>query len=128
MKQLPLLIVCLLSLSIAAISQTAESFDISTFQAPKGWNKQTSQSSIQFSTEDKANGTYCLITLFTSLPGLGAPKENFSAAWETIVKETVNVSAPPQMFPSDNKEDWKVEGGFSSFEITVRRVLRCFIP
>ena len=69
-----------------------------------------------FSTEDKAAGTYCLVTVYKSIPGLGDPKENFNAAWQTIVSEAVTVSNAPQMFPSDNKEDWKVEGGYGPFE------------
>jgi hypothetical protein len=34
---------------------------------------------------------------------------------ETLVQEAVTVSSAPQMFPSDNKEDWKVEGGYAPF-------------
>ena len=116
MKQLPFLILCLVSFYIGSVGQAPESFDISTFRSPKGWNKEATQNSVQISTEDKANGTYCLITLYKSLPGLGSPKENFNAAWQTIVKEAVNVPPSPQTFPSDNKEDWKVEGGFGPFE------------
>jgi len=89
MKPVLLLIVCYLSLTANSFSQAAETFDISTFQAPKGWNKQAGENSIQFSTEDKGN--FCLVTLFKAVPGLGNPKENFDAAWETIVKEAVTV-------------------------------------
>lgn len=110
------LIVTMLQLHLAAAAQTPETFDIATFQPPKGWNKQASQSSIQFSTEDKATGVYCLISLLKSVPGTGNSQENFNAAWQTIVKGTVNVSAPPQMFPSSNPEDWALEGGFAAFE------------
>src|SRR5258708_3958589 len=104
MKQILLLIICLLFVPFCCFAQTSETFDIATFQPPKGWNKQASQNSLQFSTSDEAKGAYCLITLFRSVPGIGNSKENFSAAWQTIVKETVNVATSPQMFPSDNKE------------------------
>ena len=116
MKQLLLLITCLLSLPVSSSAQTSETFDITTFRPPTGWERQASQSAIQFSTEDKANDTYCVITLVKSVPGLGNSKENFAAAWQTIVKETVNVSTPPQMQPSNNPEDWKVEMGSALFE------------
>src|SRR6185503_3431946 len=43
-------------------------------------------------------------------------KDNFDAAWQTVVKTVVNPTAAPQMFPSDKKEDWQVVGGFSPFE------------
>jgi hypothetical protein len=54
--------------------------------------------------------------LYRSVPGIGTPKENFDAAWETIVKEAVTVSSAPQMFPSDTKGEWLVAGGFAPFE------------
>jgi len=115
-KKILLLVFCFLTIAVNAFPQAAETFDIASFQPPKGWNKQAGQNSVQFSTSDEAKGAYCLITLFRSVPGIGNSKENFSAAWQTIVKEAVNVTTSPQMFPSDNKEDWKVEGGFAPFE------------
>lgn len=99
-----------------ANAQALETFDIATFQPPKNWTKQASQSSIQISTEDKATGAFCLITLFKSIPGLGNSKENFDAAWQMVVKGMVNVSTAPQMQPSNNPEDWKVEMGSAPFE------------
>jgi len=115
MKQILLAVICLSLLSASVVAQANESYDITTFRSPKGWNKQAGQNSVLFSTEDKEAGTYCLVTLFKSIPGLGNSKENFNAAWQTIVAEAVTVSNAPQMFPSDNKEDWKVEGGYAPF-------------
>lgn len=77
---------------------------------------QPSLSSIQISTEDKATGSYCLITLLKSLPGTENSRENFNAAWQTVVKGTVNVSTAPEMAPSNNAKDWKTEMGFAPFE------------
>ena len=76
----------------ATYGQGTQTFDIATFQPPMGWKNQAGQVSVQFSTEDRAAGTFCLITLFKSLPGLGDSKENFTAAWQTVVKEAVTVS------------------------------------
>src|SRR5215510_10438865 len=104
----------ILIFSASLFAQAQETFDIASFQAPKGWNKQVGQDAVQFSTADKE--IYCLVTLFKSLPGLGSAKENFDAAWETIVKETVTVSSAPQMFASDPKGEWLIAGGFAPFE------------
>jgi hypothetical protein len=69
MKRLFVLFICFLCFSIASFAQVTETFDLATFKAPKGWNKQASQNSIQFSTANKED--YCLITLYTSIPGVG---------------------------------------------------------
>ncbi len=116
MKRILFLIACILSFSASSFAQISETFDIATFQPPKDWHKQLSKDSVQFSTEDKASGAYCLITLLKSLPGPGNSKENFQSSWQTLVKGAVNVSAAPQMFPSNNPEDWALEGGFAAFE------------
>ena len=114
MRMLIVAVVCLVLLTTVVAAQSPESFDITTFKAPTGWKKQVGQEAILFSTEDNEN--YCLITLYKSIPGLGSPNENFDAAWQTIVKQAVTVSAAPQMFPSDKKGEWLMAGGFAPFE------------
>lgn len=116
MKQLLLAAICLLTVSMSLYSQTAETFDIATFRSPKGWAKQTGQDGIQFATEDKATGAFCLLTLFKSVSGLGDPKQDFDAAWQTIVKDAVNVASAPQMQPAETKDGWQITSGFASFE------------
>lgn len=121
MKQILLFTFCILAFSASALAQasaTSETFDIATFQPPKGWEKKTSEERVRFSTEDKAGGTYCRIILFKSLPGPGNSRENFETAWKTLIKEGGDVAAAPQMFPSNNQEDWALEGGFAPFEIS----------
>jgi hypothetical protein len=116
MKQILLLTFFLMSFSATALAQTSETFDIATFQPPKGWEKQVSKDSVLFSTEDKESGAHCMIMLVRSVPSPGNSKENFDAAWETLVKEAVHVTDTPRMFPSNNPEDWALEGGFAPFE------------
>lgn len=115
MKPILFFVVCFLSLSANSFAQATATFDIATFQPPLGWKKQTGEASVQFSTEDSAAGTFCLITLFKSVPGLGDSKKNFAAAWQTVVKEAVPVSNAPQMQPS-NPADWTIEMGSAPFE------------
>src|SRR6266496_211910 len=115
MKQL-LLIVCCLLFPVSSLAQTPETFDIATYQAPKSWHRQASQNAIQFSTEDKARGTYCQITLFKSLPGTSNSKENFDVAWQTVVKGMVNVSGTPQMQTPASENGWEALSGLAPFE------------
>ena len=116
MKQLLCLVICFVSFSISSLAQVPGTFDIATFKAPKGWNKQASQTSLQLSTEDKASGAYCLITLLKSLPGTEDSKANFDAAWDTVVKATVNVSTAPQMVSPTADDGWEAQSGVAAFE------------
>jgi hypothetical protein len=116
MRQVLIVIIFFLSLAINSLAQISEIFDITTFQTPKGWHKQASQNSLQFSTEDTIKGTYTLVTLFKSLPGTNNSKENFDAAWQMVVKEMVNVSTAPQMANPGNENGWEVQSGVAPFQ------------
>ena len=116
MKELICLIVCLFAFSVSTFAQASESFDIVTFQPPKGFTKRSTDDAIQFSIEDKSTPNYCLVTLFKSTSGVGNSKENLNAAWQALVKETLGIPATPQVIPSDNKQEWQLEGSFAPFE------------
>lgn len=51
----------------AAFAQTSETFDIVSFKTPKGWEKKPAESAVQFTKEDAAKRTYCLMTLYKSV-------------------------------------------------------------
>ena len=93
-----------------------ETFDIATYTTPQKWKKQRTEDAVQFTKEDAAKGTYCIITLYKSVPGTTNSKENFDLAWTSVVKEMVNVSAAPEMQPSAKEDDWEVESGYAAFE------------
>lgn len=114
MKRSLLIATFLLTFTTSFLAQTTETFDITTYQPPKGWKRQAGDNSVQFATEDK--GTFAIVTLFKSLPVLGTPKVNFDAAWETIVKDAVNPLAAPQMMPQQIKGEWLIVAGAATFE------------
>ena len=93
-----------------------QTFDLATFTPPKAWKKQTTESAIQFTTEDAAKGTYCLITLYKAIPGKPDSKENFDLAWETLIKEMVTVSTEPEMQPAATENGWEAQSGYAPFE------------
>jgi hypothetical protein len=110
------LIVCLVCFFAEKSSAQKETFDIVTYTAPKGWVKGNSESVIQFTKQDEKKGIFCIITLMKSLPGGGNSKENFDAAWETVVKEMVKVSAAPEMQPVAKEDGWEAQSGYAPFQ------------
>jgi hypothetical protein len=113
MKKFVPFILIVFSISTFAQQQT---FDITTYTAPKGWAKKTTENTIQFSKEDAAKGTYCLIMLFKALPGAPDSKTNFDAAWATVVKEAVAVSSAPEMQTPATENGWEALSGYAPFE------------
>ena len=110
-----LLLFCVLCVFVGNIAAQAEIFDISTYIAPKGWKKTKTENSVQFSKEETAKGTYCIITLLKAVPGTASSKDNFDAAWKTVVKEMVTVSGKPEMQAPVKEDGWEAQSGYSQF-------------
>jgi hypothetical protein len=100
--------------AIVSWAQATETFDIATFQPPKGWTRQTGQNTIQFSAANETD--YCLITLYRSIPGIGNAKENSDAAWKTLVKEAVNISTAPKFVSLTGFRGWEIYTTHAPFE------------
>ncbi len=113
MKKLLLFLFMITSIASSAQQQ---SFDIIAYTPPKGWKKQSAESTLQFSKEDATTGTYCLITLYKSVPGTSDSKENFDLAWTSLVKEMVTVSKAPEMQPVSTENGWETQSGYAPFE------------
>ena len=116
MKQIIFLIFCSLIFAIDVAAQKPETFDIVSFQAPAGWQKKAAESNILFAKEDAAKGTYCLMTLYKSVPGTPDAKKNFDLTWTSVVKEMVTVSAAPEMQPEATNDGWEIHSGYAAFE------------
>ena len=113
MKNILLFLFIISSFTSAAQEQT---FDITSYTAPKNWKKEQTDNGVQFSKEDAAKGTYCLITLYKAVPGTTDAKGNFDMAWASLVKEMVTVSAAPEMQPPATENGWEAQSGFAPFE------------
>jgi len=102
--------------SASNVFSQKETFDLTTFNAPKAWKKQRGESTIQFTKEDTAKGIYCLITLYKSVSSPASAKENFDMAWASIVKEMVTVPNASEMHPPVIDAGWETISGYAPFE------------
>lgn len=93
-----------------------QKFDLVTYTPPQRWKKEDAESAVQYSKEDAGKGTYCLITLYKSVPGTANAKENFDLAWTSVVKEMVTVSTEPEMQPPTSDKGWELQSGYAPFE------------
>ena len=93
-----------------------QTFDITSYTMPRGWTRQSTDGALQFSKEDAAKGTYCLIMLFKALPGGADARKNFDASWKTVVRETITVKGEPQMQAPVKENGWEAVTGAAPFE------------
>lgn len=104
-----------LTLTIHTLAQK-ETFDITTYTAPAKWKKAITASNVQFTTENKTTGSYCMILVFKALPAAGTTKENFDLTWDSVVKEMVTISSNPEMQPPASENGWEALTGYAPFE------------
>lgn len=102
--------------SLTYVTAQKENFDLSSYTPPKSWKKQSAETAVQFTKEDAAKGTYCMITLFKAVQGSTSSKENFEMAWTSIVKEMVTVANAPEMQAPATENGWEAQSGFAPFE------------
>ena len=111
-----IILLCFFGLSATILFAQKETFDLISYTPPRAWKKQPAESAIQYSIENAAKGTYCMITVFKAVQGTANSKENFDIAWASLVKETVTVSATPEMQPPATEDGWEVQSGYAPFE------------
>ena len=93
-----------------------ETFDPLTYTAPKTWKKEVTTSAIQYTNEDEATGTFCMISLLKAVPATSDSKENFDLAenyfneenWLILVSEFNKiVKVELGCIIKDDEFDWK---------------------
>ncbi|MEQ1763107.1 MAG: hypothetical protein ABL984_08185 [Pyrinomonadaceae bacterium] len=114
MSKIFVFILCLQAFALDSFGQ-AEKFDIISFTAPNGWQKEAGKDTVQLGKEDPSTGGMIMVTMFKPLPGGADPKENFGAAWKGIVRALVKAGSP-QMQPSAIENGWTVESGIANYE------------
>ena len=116
MKQLLFVIICALAFSVSSLAQTPETFDIATFQPPNGWQKQTKDGVIIFSTSNKQNSSYAVITIYRSGDSSGNVKSDFEADWQEFILGQLGIKSKPELEPTTNVEGWEFIAGAAAFE------------
>lgn len=118
MKSLKIVFTLTLCLQLFAVIVSAqETFDLTTFNAPKSWKKEVSPGGdmIRYTREDAVKNEFAMITIFKAVPAGTDPKANFDAAWEEFAKKTLSAQNP-QMSPSKELNGWQIRSGLAAFQ------------
>ncbi len=97
-------------------AQASETFDIATFQPPKGWQKQDKGGVVVFNISDAQKGSYAMIMLFASGTSSGNAKGDFEADWQEFIAGQMAVKGKPEIEPAVKSDGWDVVTGGTSFE------------
>lgn len=116
MKRILFLLICTLIFAAGSAAQTRDSFDIASFQPPAGWEKQSKDGAMIFSSSDKQKGSFAMIVLYPSDRSSGDPKRDFDADWSEFAVGNLGVKGKPEMEPQRSSDGWVIMTGGSTFE------------
>jgi len=116
MKNVKLIVLVLFLQFGCNVFAQKQSFDIASFTISAGWKKQKADKVLQLIKENKTTGGYCIINVYKAMDATDNAKENFDAAWESLVKEPLKIADAPEMRPAENEDGWEAQTGSAAFE------------
>jgi hypothetical protein len=104
----------ILFMSLTACTQK-QSFDVLTYTAPKGWQQQQQESSVQLSVSDSKTGAYALALITKATASDAGAAVNFKTDWDKLVKASVQVNDAPAMQEPVTENGWNVISGTANY-------------
>ncbi|HMM15985.1 MAG TPA: hypothetical protein PLS87_11310 [Ferruginibacter sp.] len=100
--------------SCTVMAQQKQSFDIISYDKPKGWQQSSTTQTLTMSKEDKS-GNYCTITLSKSVEAEADAQTNFNHSWKGIAMNNLG-AGKVTMQPGTTDNGWKTLMGSAPFE------------
>ncbi len=111
-----LLVVLALLATVASVySQTRETYDLTTYAPPRGWNKETADFAVSYVAANNRTGGWCRVTLYRSQAGSGDPATDFASEWKAILGKKQGISAVPTPKTVD-RAGWKQLSGAGKYK------------
>lgn len=101
-----------INLNILAQKQT---FNVISFNAPKGWQQLQNEGGVQLSVSDKKTGGYAIVIITKATASGAMANENFKTDWTRLVKSTVQVTAEPTMQEPSTENGWEIVSGNADY-------------
>jgi len=116
MKRTLVCMICFFTLAVTSTAQTSETFDIATFKAPAGWQKQSKDGVLILSTSNTQKSSYAMVAIYRSGDSSGNANTDFAADWQEFIAGQLGVTDKPQVEPAKDAAGWKIVTGGSTFK------------
>lgn len=92
-----------------------ETFDITTFTSPKGWEKEVKKNAVNYKIIDQQKKTWCQIGIYKSTTTKGSIEQDFNSDWQELVVNSYKITAAPKMTEIPEADGWKIKSGGSKY-------------
>jgi hypothetical protein len=112
MKPLCLITALLLTLTLCAQKQT---YDLFSFEPPKGWTKENKSTLLTYTVTNKKNGSWARVILVKSTISKGNIETDFASEWDIFAVKEHGVNPEPLGIDTLTYNGWNVKTGLCKF-------------
>ena len=105
----------LVFLSVFSVKAQKTTYDIFSFESPRGWSKDEKSMVISYVKTDQAKGSWCRISVYKSTISKGTLDADFNSEWQELVVKTYNGVTAPQLTDVQEENGWKAKAGVGKF-------------
>ncbi|MFM7320601.1 MAG: hypothetical protein ACKO5K_03625 [Armatimonadota bacterium] len=98
----------------------ADTFDIVSFTAPKGWKRSTVDQHLDFEVVDAKKGDYARASIFKAMPSLGGLDKDHDVNWKALAVEQLKATEAGTTTGKLEK-GWQLKAGTGTFDFAGRR-------
>ncbi len=92
-----------------------ETFDITTYSSPKGWEKDVKKNAVNYKIIDQQKKTWCQIGIYRSTATKGSVDQDFNSDWQELIVANYKITAAPKMTSIPDADGWKIKSGGSAY-------------
>ncbi len=101
--------------SVANVFAQTETFDLTTYTPPLGWQKDTKENVVSYSKVNNTKKTWCQIGIYKSTVSKGSLQLDFESEWQELIVKTYKPSTKPELVPTASENGWDAQGGVAPF-------------
>lgn len=98
-----------------AVTAQVQTFDVFSYEAPVGWNKEANTVNISYSFTDNKTGSFCIINMYHSRPSEGSIQADFAKQWQTAAIP-LGVTDTPKLQKGAPINGWENISGAATFK------------
>ncbi|MDN3655599.1 hypothetical protein QWZ08_08180 [Ferruginibacter paludis] len=108
-------IICLQLIANIVAAQLKETFDATTYTAPKGWKKETKVNLVVYTITNKKDTSWCQIGVYRSTESKGAIETDFNESWTELAARPYKIEEAPHGDSAVEADGWKIKSGAGKF-------------
>ncbi len=90
-------------------------FDIASYNVPKGWKQETKNAYISYTITNNAKNSYCIISIYASTISKGTAAVEFENDWKELAATPFSITEEPEINTATDDDGREVLSGTQNF-------------